>query len=525
MPTPIRLGPLARLLREVDYPEIDFIREGFSSGFDLGFVGPLAPLSSNNNLSVNSNPEVAYQKVLAEVALGRIAGPFTDIPLPNFKCSPLSLREKSTPGKFRLLHNLSYPYDARAVNFNIPPEASHLQYASIRDAIALINRHGLRYLSKADIKEAYRLIPLSPACYPLLGFRLNGRYFYDKCLPMGASSACKIFERFSSALEYILRELFKVKYVVKMLDDFLFLGKTLEECSYGLESFTRLCGLVGVPLAREKTVLPATRVTFLGVSIDTAAQSVSIPEEKVSSYAASIQTLLGQDTCSLRELKSTIGKLQFTCLVIPAGRAFLRRMHDATAGRSSPLSKVALGPATKEDLRIWSSFLGEFNGRGLLSYDPPLSSADLHMYSDSSLSGYGATLGSHFVVGTFPASWGGVDIQTLELFPILGLVLTFADQLAGKSIVMHCDNLGLVHMLNKQTSKSVSVMTLLRPLVLSLLKNNILVKAIHIPGVENSLCDLLSRQRAGPEVLRLYGMDDHPTPLLPAILPENWNPW
>ena len=91
--------------------------------------------------------------------------------------------------------------------------------------------------------------------------------------------------------------------------------------------------------------------------------------------------------------------------------------------------------------------------------------------------------------------------------------------------MMHCDNLGLVHMLNKQTSKSSSVMVLLRPLVLCLLSNKILFRAIHIPGIENSLCDLLSRQRASADILRHYGMDDQPTPLPPDIRPENWCPW
>ena len=372
LPTPIRVAPLARLLREVKYPNSDFIVKGFTSGFDLGFVGPRTSLSSNNNLSVNLNPEAAIQKVMGEVELGRIAGPFADIPFPDFKCSPLSLREKSTPGKYRLLHNLSYPYDERAVNLNIPPEASHLQYASVLDAIALINLHGLKYLAKADIKEAYRLVPLSPDCYPLLGFRLKGQYFYDKCLPMGASSSCKIFESISSALQFILVNLFKVKFIVKMLDDFLFLGKSPGECKYGLDSFIRLCKMVGVPLAGEKTVLPSTCVTFLGVCIDTLGQSVYIPREKVASYAASSDILLGRVACTLWELKSMIGKPQFTCLVIPSGRPFLRRMHDATAGRTSPLSRVTLRPHIKEDLRLWSSFLRDFNGRGAVVLRHPL---------------------------------------------------------------------------------------------------------------------------------------------------------
>ena len=525
LPTPVKVATLARLLSEISFPNADFVVSGFRFGFKLGFEGPQIPLSANNNLSVNRNIDAAAEKVSSEVSLGRIAGPFLDIPLSNFKCSPLSLREKSTPGKYRLLHNLSYPYDEQSVNFNIPMEASHLGYASVGDAIDSINHHCLLYLAKADIKDAYRLVPLHPSCYNLLGFRLKGLYYYDKCLPMGASSSCKIFESISTALQAILCSLYKVRFLVKMLDDFLFLGRSEGECRYGLDSFIHLCGLLSIPLAEEKTVLPARSATFLGVNIDTLSQRVSIPAEKVSSYAACLDSLLARDYCSLKEFKSTIGKLQFTCLVIPAGRAFLRRMHDATRGKTSPFSRVRLGPGIKEDLCMWKEFLSGFNGRGLLAYEDPLSSPDLHMYSDSSLSGYGATLGTRFIVGKFPPSWEGLDIQTLELFPILGLVAAFKLRLAGLNLIMHCDNLALVHILNAQTSKSSTVMTLLRPLVLLLLENKILFRAVHIPGVENSLADMLSRQLASPEVLRRHGMDESPTPLPQDIRPENWNPW
>ena len=39
------------------------------------------------------------------------------------------------PGKFCLLHNLAFPYDEFAVNFNIPKPAATVNYASLQDAI------------------------------------------------------------------------------------------------------------------------------------------------------------------------------------------------------------------------------------------------------------------------------------------------------------------------------------------------------------------------------------------------------
>ena len=71
-------------------------------------------------------------------------------------------------------------------------------------------------MAKADIKDAFRLIPLAPEEYPLTGFHLKNNFYYDKSLPMGARSACNIFESFSDALVHILKDKFQVTHVVKV---------------------------------------------------------------------------------------------------------------------------------------------------------------------------------------------------------------------------------------------------------------------------------------------------------------------
>ena len=160
-----------------------------------------------------------------------------------------------------------------------------------------------------------------------------------------------------------------------------------------------------------------------------------------------------------------------------------------------------------------------------MSFGPTLLPADLNLYADASKSGYGATLGTHFIQGLFPAEWGARDIQSLELYPIVALLTLFAPQLAERSILIHSDNLPLVHSINKHTSRNTSVMSLLRPLVLTLMRARIKFRAAHIPGLSNTLCDKLSRQQATPSLLSAYGMDPLPTPLPRHLLPLNLAEW
>ena len=52
------------------------------------------------------------------------------------------------------------------------------------------------FLAKTDIKSAFRIIPIHPADYSLLGMKFDNLYYFDRCLPMGLSSSCNIFEAF-----------------------------------------------------------------------------------------------------------------------------------------------------------------------------------------------------------------------------------------------------------------------------------------------------------------------------------------
>jgi hypothetical protein len=48
-------------------------------------------------------------------------------------------------------------------------------------------------LFKSDIKSAYRLIPINPSDFELLGFCFKNKYYFNKALPFGASISCVTF--------------------------------------------------------------------------------------------------------------------------------------------------------------------------------------------------------------------------------------------------------------------------------------------------------------------------------------------
>ena len=136
-------------------------------------------------------------------------------------------------------------------------------------------------MAKVDIESAFRIIPVSPADRPLLGFQWKGQYVMDAVLPMGCRSSPAIFERFSTALEWAALNKLGVTAMVHGLDGFLLLAHTATKCQRDLTSFITLCHNLAVPLAHNKTVGPSSSITFLGITLDALRMEARLPEDKL----------------------------------------------------------------------------------------------------------------------------------------------------------------------------------------------------------------------------------------------------
>lgn len=114
-------------------------------------------------------------------------------------------------------------------------------------------------------------------------------------------------------------------------------------------------------------------------------------------------------------------------------------------------------------------------------------------YTDASKVGFGGFLGTHWFVSTWPKPWLDLHISVRELYPIVLAVELWANEMQNKYIEFHCDNLAVVFAINKQTAKDQFLMKLIRRLVIQALRSNIVFKAKHIPGLQNTIADKLSR--------------------------------
>ncbi len=82
------------------------------------------------------------EKLEKELTAKRMIGPFTEPAFPVYVISILGLRAMKAPGKFRVIHNLSAPFEGLSVNSCIPKADGTVSYNTVDTAIRLIQEVG-----------------------------------------------------------------------------------------------------------------------------------------------------------------------------------------------------------------------------------------------------------------------------------------------------------------------------------------------------------------------------------------------
>ena len=360
-------------------------------GCDIGYSGPQFAHTATNLQSAFSQPSVLDHALASECSFNHVLGPFDSPPLPNLRCSGLGLIPQQD-GSWRTIYHLSAP-PGKSINDFINPDTYELSYCSVDDAFAIVNLLGTgTLLSKIDLKNVFRLIPVRQADWNLLSIFWQGKYYIDTCLPFGLRSAPCIFNRLATAIHWILQSNYNVQFLLHYLDNFLTAGPPDSPvCQQNLESMLTLSQRINAPVKEEKVVPPSTKITFLGIVIDTVAMMASISDERKSLMLEELQSFTTRKKCTKRQLLSLIGKLSFACKVVPAGRIFLRRLIDLSITVQRFHHHIRISQEARLDIIWWLDFLPTWPGSSLILDTHWTSSPSMNLYTDASGSeGWGA---------------------------------------------------------------------------------------------------------------------------------------
>ena len=523
--TPIDIYRLE--LELANHPDRNFVSNLLSTlkeGARIGYSGPRSSRVSPNLISATQHPEVVTLNLQKEVTLGRVAGPYPLPPLPNFQCHPVDVVPKKHSTKWRTIYHLSYP-PGDSINDHIPKGPFCLSYVRVDNAIHILQSLGKgAFMAKPDLKSAFRLIPIHPNDWSLLGVYRQSQYYVDMYLPFGVRPGPFLFNLLSDGLEWILKHNYGLQYVIHILDDFFIAERTKLSCLSSFSTLLRVFMSLKAPVVVSKTIGPSQVVEFIGIVLDSVRMEACLPQNKLTR----INELL---TSFKKTPLRALGRASFSdwhspvCMqgVVP-GRTFLQRTINLTRGVPSRFHHVRLNREFFKDLDMWKVFLTKWNGRSFFLESSTTPAPDIELHTDAaSMIGFGGFLQGRWFQGHWPPHMRlnkdqGISIEWQELFPIVVACAIWHPFFTGKRLQFWCDNESVVAIINSGHSKAPRVMDLVRFLVLISMKHNFLVRARHVSGVSNNIADALSRFQMQRFRALAPDADQNPCTIPPSLM-------
>ena len=112
----------------------------------------------------------------------------------------------------------------------------------------------------------------------------------------------------------------------------------------------------------------------------------------------------------------------------------------------------------------------------------------------------------------------GITTEWQKLFPIVLACAPWYLHFYGKRLQFWCNNQRIVAIINSGYSKAPRVMDLVRFLALISMTHNFLVRARHVPGVNNEIADALSRFQVQQFRELAPGADQTPCTIPPSFM-------
>ncbi|QRV80638.1 site specific recombinase, phage integrase family protein [Ceratobasidium sp. AG-Ba] len=456
------------LLQQLDLlDEFGDVPIGLRNSFRIGAPRLSSPTYiPNNHKTATDRPHIIEEHILSELSAGRYAGPFSQDVIENalgpFRCAPLGLVDKaSSPGKFRVIQDFSFPRDDTPPSLNAQINTDNFpcewdMFPDIAKAVALAPPGSVA--ATCDVDAAYRQMPVHPEDRHQTVVHWKGCFFIDKCVPFGAASSNGIFGRCGDAAKHIYSKL-GFGQIFKWVDDYIFLQcpETTRDLSAPRPPFADLNAIyavadqLGWPWKKAKTRPFATTFAYLGFEWDLRNRRVSIPTAKRQKYTSQISVWRSKPKVSLKDTQEVIGCLVHCALAVPPGRPWLHGLISFAASfphayskrfHERPTPHLALSEAD-----WWTNTLSNPE----CGHDLPVPSEPipLQIMSDASTSfGVGVIIGGHWWAWRMSSGWKkpGKDIGWAEALALeLAVSGVIASGVHDCTIRCLCDNQGVVH--------------------------------------------------------------------------------
>lgn len=271
------------------------------------------------------------------------------------------------------------------------------------------------FMATIDLEDSYFLVPVHKDYRKYLRFSFRAKIFEFCALPFGLATAPYIFTKILRPVAAHLRE--RGFRSVIYLDDFLLYGESYNNCVENIKATLELLDKLGfVWNSRKCKLIPAQERKFLGFLLNSSTMSIILPEDKRLATLKSLEKYSRKRSCKIRNFASLIGSLNSICKAVPYGKIYLKdfereKFLACVASNEDYDARMTICPSLLPDFRWWINKL----------LSPPVLKAlqtqkfSLEIFSDASLTGWGASVGEVRTRGCWSYLEGKEHINFLEL--------------------------------------------------------------------------------------------------------------
>ena len=448
-----------------------------------------------------------------ELAAERYSESFGTHLLPGMYSTPIHAVPKPRSEKLRLVNDHSA--GTFSLNSMIAREdVLGAKMDTISDLVGALLRYRKSHpnkrliLFKSDVSAAYRRLPLHPLWQIKQIVTVDGERHVDRCTSFGGRGSCRSYTSFMGVVIWIAIFIKLILDLFGYIDDnFSFdeEGNVLWYEPYGCyypakqKKLLDLWDEIDLPHDKSKQEYgPILRI--IGFMVDPNEMRVSMDEEdrakllqRVREFSAVVP---GGTRRTLREFQQLAGWINWSFNVFPLLKPALSNIYEKMGGKSQSHAKIFVSKAVIRDLTWFQSHVQMSNGIYLFEdVDWDTERADITAYSDACMSSLGfffqqSREGFQCLVPQNPPKDTIFYFEALAVVSVVDAVTRLPSVPAR--LLVFSDNTNTVNIFHSLRSLP-PYNDLLKYTVSLLIKFNISLRVVYVPGVDNVVADSLSR--------------------------------
>lgn len=375
-------------------------------------------------------------------------------------------------------------------NLNQFIQAPHFKLEDLKTASRLITPNC--YMASVDLKDAYFLVPIAEKYKKFLRFEFNEKLYEFNCLPFGLCTAPYVFTKLLKPVAQKLRSegLLSVIY----LDDILLIARSKCQCLLNVEKTKETLESLGFILNFEKSnLIPSQECKFLGFILNSVQFTIELTQDKRQKIVSLAKSFETKSRCRIRDLAQCIGVLISACPGVKYGWLYTKLLErekflalEKSKGNFEEFMLVSNN--IKKELAWWIRNIPEIKN------PIRISSFKLEIFSDASLTGWGASCDKEKAHGWWDSTEKMEHINLLELKAVFNSLKCFAKDCRSCHILLRVDNTTAISYVNRMGGIQYEKLnSLARQIWQWCEERDIWVFASYIKSKENVIADKESR--------------------------------